>query len=222
MRPIAIIPARGGSKRLARKNILPLAGKPLLAHIIETALNSNIFEKVIVSTEDEEIAGVAGKFGADIFIRNSELAQDSSTVVEVCLDVLREDQVDEFCCLYATSALLSVTTLKESYRDFYTRKPSILMGVSSYNYSPVQALTVDNNGSASLLIEEYRGVQSQYHPKLRVSNGSLYWAKKQNFIKEKTFYSEHLNVFDVPENEVCDIDTEEDYKRLIKKYADRF
>jgi len=222
MKPIAIIPARGGSKRLPRKNILPLNNKPLLAHVIDIALNSNIFEKVIVSTEDEEIARVAGEFGAEVFIRNSKLAQDSSTVVEVCLDVLREYKVDEFCCLYATSALLSVTTLKESYREFRTRKPSVLMGVSNYNYSPVQALTVDNNGDASLLIEEYRGVQSQYHPKLRVSNGSLYWAKEQSFIKEKTFYSKKLNVFDVPENEVCDVDTEEDYKKLLKKYADRF
>jgi pseudaminic acid cytidylyltransferase len=222
MRPVAIIPARGGSKRLSRKNILLLGGKPLMAHIISTALNSNIFEKVIVSTEDEEIAKVASEFGAEVFIRNSKLAQDSSTVVEVCLDVLRGYQVDDFCCLYATSALLSVKTLKESYNVFQTTKPSVLMGVSSYNYSPVQALTVDNNGNANLLIEEYRGVQSQYHPKLRVSNGSLYWAKKQSFIKEKTFYSEYLNVFDVPENEVCDVDTEEDYKRLIKKYEDRF
>jgi len=222
MKPIAIIPARGGSKRLPRKNILLLNNKPLLAHVIDIALNSNIFEKVIVSTEDEEIARIAGEFGAEVFIRNSKLAQDSSTVVEVCLDVLREYKVDEFCCLYATSALLSVTTLKESYREFRTRKPSVLMGVSNYNYSPVQALKVDNNGDASLLIEEFRGVQSQYHPKLRVSNGSLYWAKEQSFIKEKTFYSKKLNVFDVPENEVCDIDTEEDYKKLLKKYADRF
>ena len=98
MRPIAIIPARGGSKRLSRKNILPLVGKPLVAHIIGTALNSNVFEKVIVSTEDEEIARIAEKYGAEVFIRNSELAQDSSTVVEVCLDVLREYQADEFCC----------------------------------------------------------------------------------------------------------------------------
>ena len=222
MRPIAIIPARGGSKRLSRKNILPLVGKPLLAHTIGTALNSNVFQKVIVSTEDEEISRVASKFGAEVFIRNSELAQDSSTVVEVCLDVLREYQIEEFCCLYATSALLSTATIKESYRDFYTRKPSVLMGVSSYNYSPVQALIIDNNGNASLLVDKYNGIQSQYHPKLRVSNGSLYWAKKQSFINEKTFYSKNLNVFDVPENEVCDIDTEEDYKKLLKKYEDRF
>ena len=87
MKPIAIIPARGGSKRLPRKNILPLDGKPLIAHIVSTAIESNVFDKVIVSTEDKEIAGIAQKYGADIFYRDVTLAQDTSTVVEVCLDV---------------------------------------------------------------------------------------------------------------------------------------
>ena len=222
MRLIAIIPARGGSKRLPRKNILPLSGKPLIAHVIATAIGSNIFDKVIVSTEDREIADIARKYGAEIFQRDTTLAQDSSTVVEACLDVLKIESGDLFCCLYATAALLSVKTIQDSYQRFITEKTSVLMGVSEYNYSPIQALKIDDKGGATLLLKEFEKKQSQHYPKIRVSNGTFYWGRREDFIKEKTFYSEYLNVFDVPENEVCDVDTEEDYKKLIKKYEDRF
>jgi pseudaminic acid cytidylyltransferase len=216
MRLIAIIPARGGSKRLPRKNILPLSGKPLIAHVIATAIESNIFDKVIVSTEDREIADIARKYGAEIFQRDTTLAQDSSTVVEACLDVLKIESGDLFCCLYATAALLSVKTIQDSYQRFITEKTSVLMGVSEYNYSPIQALKIDDKGGATLLLKEFEKKQSQHYPKIRVSNGTFYWGRREDFIKEKTFYSSNLKVFDVLKNEVCDIDTIDDYNQLVR------
>jgi pseudaminic acid cytidylyltransferase len=218
MKPIAIIPARGGSKRLPRKNILPLDGKPLIAHIVSTAIESNVFDKVIVSTEDKEIAGIAQKYGADIFYRDVTLAQDTSTVVEVCLDVLRVEDSNLFCCLYATAALLSVETIQDSYQKFITKKTDVLMGVSEYNYSPIQALKIDNKDNATLILEEFEKIQSQCYPKLRVSNGTLYWGRRESFIRDKTFYPSSLKVFDVLKHEVCDIDTKEDYLKLQRKY----
>jgi pseudaminic acid cytidylyltransferase len=217
-KPIAIIPARGGSKRLSRKNILPLGDIPLIAHIISSAIESKVFSRVIVSTEDKEISNIASEYGAEVFERDDALAQDTSTVVEVCLDVLKDTDDDLFCCLYATAALLSIETIRSSYQRFIMEESDVLMGVSSYNYSPISALIVKDSGNASLLLKEFEDSQSQSHPQLRASNGTFYWAKKKSFMKEKTFYSSSLRVLDVQEDEVCDIDTKEDYLNLQKKY----
>lgn len=217
-KPIAIIPARGSSKRLQRKNILPLGNIPLIAHIVSSAIESRVFSRVIVSTEDKEISIIAREYGAEVFERDEALAQDTSTVVEVCLDVLKDTDEDLFCCLYATAALLSSETIRRSYKSFIMEESDVLMGVSRYNYSPISALKVNDSGNASLLLQEFEDSQSQSHPKLRASNGTFFWAKKKSFMKEKTFYSSSLRVLDVQDDEVCDVDTKEDYLKLQKKY----
>ncbi|MGY0554824.1 acylneuraminate cytidylyltransferase family protein [Vreelandella sp. 2A-K22] len=221
MNNIAIIPARGGSKRLPRKNILPLGDTTLLSHVVDCCLKSQLFCKVIVSTEDEEISKIATNSGAFIHEREESLAQDKSTVVEVCEDVLKNEVCDNFCCVYATSGLLTSKTLKSSYAFFQSnRESNVLMGVSVYNYSPFQALRVNQFGYAELMLPEYMDNQSQVFPKVRVSNGSFYWGRRSSFMKEKTFYSQKLMVFDVPEDEVCDVDTQSDYEKLLRKYND--
>jgi CMP-N-acetylneuraminic acid synthetase len=124
IKTVAIIPARGSSKRLPRKNILPLDGKPLLGHTIEQALQSSVFSDVIVSTEDSEISRIAQQFGARIHERDPKLASDEARVRDVCLAVLQEcfedflSSVEGFCVLTATSALRTVEDIKESYRIF--------------------------------------------------------------------------------------------------------
>ncbi|SES34720.1 pseudaminic acid cytidylyltransferase [Vreelandella subterranea] len=223
MKPVAIIPARGGSKRLPRKNILLLDGKSLLARVIDCCQNSELFGEVIVSTEDDEIVEIAKDAGAYVHVRSPSLAQDRSTVVEVCEDVLINSSYDFFCCVYATAAMLTPATLQKSFERFISNPDvNVVMGVSSYNYSPVQALKVDYNGKAEVLLPEYLGVQSQFQPKLRVSNGTFCWGRKESFLKEKTFYSNKLCVFDVPEDEVCDLDTPADYEMLLAKYKNKF
>jgi pseudaminic acid cytidylyltransferase len=213
---IAIIPARGGSKRLSRKNILPLGGVPLIGRVIRACLETNIFDRVIVSTEDEEIAHIAKTYGASIHNRSESLAADTSKVVEVCVDVLKSADCETFCCVYATAALLKPNTIKASYSIFsHSKESNCLMGVSKYNYSPVQALKVNDDDTVKLLMPEYEKTQSQFYPKIRVSNGTLYWGRKQSFLEDKTFYCSSLKVFDIPNNEVCDIDTMDDYNKLV-------
>lgn len=213
---IAIIPARGGSKRLPRKNILPLGGVPLIGRVIRACLEANIFDRVIVSTEDEEIAHIAKTYGASIHNRSESLAADTSRVVEVCVDVLKSVDCETFCCVYATAALLTPNTIKASYSIFsHSKESSCLMGVSKYNYSPVQALKVNDDDTVKLLMPEYEKTQSQFYPIIRVSNGTLYWGRKQSFLEDKTFYCSSLKVFDIPNNEVCDIDTMDDYNKLV-------
>jgi len=216
MSNIAIIPARGGSKRLPRKNILPLGGEPLIGRVIKACLKADIFDRVIVSTEDEEIADIAKTYGASIHNRSKSLATDTSKVVEVCVDVLKSVDCETFCCVYATAALLNSNTIKASHLFFSRSTDSnCLMGVSKYNYSPVQALIVNDDNTAELLMPAYERTQSQFHPKIRVSNGTLYWGRRQSFLEEKTFYCSSLKTFEIPSNEVCDIDTMDDYNRLV-------
>lgn len=216
---IAIIPARGGSKRLPRKNILPLGEKPLLQWVVEVCIESQVFDEVIVSSEDPEIQKIAKLSGAKVHYRSMDIAGDRSTVVEVCLDVLDSYNCDDFCCIYATSALLTSKTLQQSRKIFLkTHEANVLMGVSKYTYSPVQALSLDKKGFATMLFPELMKIQSQFYPEIRVSNGSFYWARKPSFMDEKTFYSRKLKVFDMPEREVSDLDTREDYDTLKKLF----
>lgn len=222
MNCIAIIPARGGSKRLPRKNILPLGGKPLLQWVVEACLDSKVFDEVIVSSEDPEIQKIAKLSGAKVHYRDMDIAGDRSTVVEVCLSVLDNYDCDNFCCIYATSALLTPDTLGRASKSFIkSQEMNVMMGVSKYNYSPVQALSIDEKGFAKMLFPGFMNIQSQFHPKVRVSNGSFYWARKVNFMDERTFYSKKLKVFDVPENETSDLDTLEDYEMLKGRFRDK-
>lgn len=219
---IAIIPARGGSKRLPRKNILPLGQKPLLQWVIEACMNSKVFDDVIVSSEDAEIQSLAEALGATLHYRKTEIAGDRSTVVEVCLSVLEDFQSSEFCCVYATAALLTPLTLIKSGEVFSnSHEADALMGVSKFNHSPLQALSIGENGFAKMLFPDFMKVQSQFYPETRVSNGMFYWVRSKAFLEEKTFYCEKLKVYDVPENETCDLDTEDDYIALKKLFNKR-
>ena len=216
---IAIIPARAGSKRLPKKNILPLGGKPLVCRVIECCVSSDVFTQVIVSTEDDEIKTLAQNSGATVLLRPESLSKDHSTVVEVCEHILKKVDCDNFCCVYATASLLSPKTIQKSAQIFLENKQaSTLMGVSKYNFPPVQALEVDGNGFAKMLLPSFMKVKSQFHPITRVSNGTLYWGRKSLFLEELTFYSKKLKTFDIPDNEVCDIDTQEDYDRLLQLF----
>ena len=219
MKCIAIIPARGGSKRLPRKNILPLHGEPLLSRVVKTCIKAGCFDEVVVSTEDAEIASIAENAGARVHCRPESIAGDRSTVVDVCLDVLNSVEAEVFCCVYATSALLHHDTLLESFKKLVkTKDINVLMGVSEYQHSPFQALLVEDSGRVELLHPEYHGVQSQFYPKVRVSNGTFYWARRATFLEEETFYSKKLGVYDVPDSEVCDLDTQDDFDRLLRLY----
>jgi pseudaminic acid cytidylyltransferase len=209
---IAIIPARGGSKRLPRKNILPINDHPMISYPITAAINCGLFDDVVVSTEDEEVASIALRYGATVIERPDGIAQDKSTVVEVCNHILLKPQYESvklFCCLYATAIFVTINDIKES-GDLLNKncETDYVMGVSKYNYHPVQALQkVD--GYLKSMWTEYENQQSQFYPELLVSNGTLYWAKVSQFQKDHSFYGEHLKGYI---SSSTDIDTIEDYE----------
>jgi pseudaminic acid cytidylyltransferase len=216
----ALIPARGGSKRLPRKNILPVAGRPILGHSIELARKSQLFETVFVSTEDREIATIAQSEGARVINRPPELAKDHSTVVEVCLHTLESfPHISVLCCIYATAFLLHPETLVESYTLLNDPPPAdFVMGVSEFVYPPMQALKIQENGFLKYMWPEWQNIQSQFYPILKVSNGTFYWARRESLIKERTFYGMRLRGFHVPDSQVSDINTSEDLKEAKLKH----
>jgi pseudaminic acid cytidylyltransferase len=218
MSKVALIPARGGSKRLPRKNILELAGKPVLAYPIDAALATGMFDEIYVSTEDQEIARVALCLGAKVIDRPPEISGDRSTVAQVCLHALETlSGVDIFCCIYATAVFLKPSTILESHKLLYHKAGAdFVMGVSKYEYSPVQALKENEHGFLSYMWPNWQGIQSQFYPHLVVSNGTFYWGRREAFLKEKTFYGNRLRGFIVPSCQVSDIDTPKDFEKVRK------
>jgi len=219
---VAIIPARGGSRRLPRKNILPIENNPIITYPIRTAIRAGLFDEVIVSTEDLEIAGIASQAGALVSERSDGLARDRSTIAEVCLDVISRlvPEPDIICCLYATAVCLSQQTLKDSFKLFSSdSEADYMMGVSEYELPPVQALCADDDGFLSYMWPEFIGIQSQFHPRLVASNGTFIWARTGSFKKEKLFYGRRLKGYVVPQAEVTDIDTPADYETVMQEFS---
>lgn len=212
----AIIPARGGSKRLPRKNIQPVAGQPALNYPIMSARRSGCFERIIVSTEDPEIADVAHAAGAEVLKRPESLAKDTSTVAEVCVHVLAQlsdvgTLPENFCCIYATAMFITPEDIKRAGMKLDDpSRPDVVMGVSGFNLQPVQSL---EEGASGFLVHkwpEFQGVQSQAQPRLVVSNGTLYWARTAPFLSRPTFYPERLKGYEIPWIRAIDLDTPED------------
>lgn len=218
MTRIAIIPARGGSKRLPRKNILPILGKPALYYPVQAALGSGLFDQVIVSTEDEQIKQTAEGFGATVMERPEALARDTAGVGQVCRDVL--ERLDSngirptrFCCIYATAVFITPKDLQESFLMMEEPScPEVVMGVSAFNLHPVQALENKEDGWLRPKWPEYNRLQSQFHPRLVASNGTFYWADTRAFLNNKSFYTDRLRGYEIPWIRAIDLDTPEDYR----------
>lgn len=215
MSTVALIPARGGSKRLPRKNILEVGGLPMLAWPIRTAQASGLFEHIYVSTEDGEIAEVARAHGAEVIARPAELAGDRASVTQVCLHALElHPDIERLCCLYATAILLRADSILAAHALLDAPPAAdFVMGVSEYEHPPVQALKADEQGFLDYMWPEWRGVQSQFQPRLLVSNGSLYWARAAALKAQKTFCGARLKGYLLPLEQVADIDTAEDLAR---------
>lgn len=221
---LAVIPARGGSKRLPRKNILDFMGRPIMAYTIRAAVESGCFGRVLVSTEDEEIARVAERFGAEVAARPEALAGDKAGVVAVCLDLLdREKQAGndyEFlCCLYATAPLRTAKDIREVF-GLLGPNCDFAMAVTEYEMPPLQALKVAADGSLEPMWPDWISVRSQDTPRLVVDNGSTYAVRVEAFRHAKSFYGPGLRGHFMPRSRSVDIDTAEDMA-LARHFAEQ-
>jgi N-acylneuraminate cytidylyltransferase len=221
---VAIIPARGGSKRIPRKNIRPFAGKPIIGYSIEAALQSQLFDRVIVSTDDAEIATVAGSFGAEVpFLRPAELADDfagTNAVVKQCLEWLLEhnEPVDFACCLYATAPFVQVKYLRDGYDRLVTSDKSYAFSVTSFSFPVQRAIRINEDGNVEALYPEMIATRSQDLEETYHDAGQFYWGRADAFLQNVVTFSPASLPVVLPRHLVQDIDTYEDWKRAELMY----
>lgn len=221
---LCIIPARGGSKRIPRKNIKDFLGKPIIAYSIETALESKLFDEVMVSTDDEEIAEVAIKYGAKVpFMRSGENANDFATLADVLIEVINQykeigKSFDNICCILPTAPLTSVNRVKEAFIKLVDEDLESVLPVVEFSYPILRALEFDDTARLKMIWPEYLKTRSQDLKPAYHDSGSFYWVNTYALLDQKTLFCKDGSAIVMPETEVQDIDNETDWKLAELKY----
>ena len=220
---VAIIPARGGSKRIPGKNIKLFLGKPIIAYSIETTLKAGIFDKVIVSTDSEEIASVAREYGAETpFMRPAELADDFSGTTEVIAHAIKwfqekGDQINLACCVYATSPFLDSDTIIKGMRILEETNKQYSLTVTHFPSSIHRALKIGNN-QLDMFWPENFNVRSQDLDEAYYDAGQMYCGKPKAFIDGLSFFANYSAPIILPNYLVQDIDTLDDWRTAELMY----
>lgn len=211
---VAIIPARGGSKRIPKKNIKDFCGKPMLAYPIEAAKRSGLFDRVIVSTDSDEVATVAKRLGTEVpFMRPEHLANDHAVLADViahAIEALKAD-VKFTCCILPTAPMLQPEDLKAGLEAMKTNGAPAAISVARFAYPIFRGLKTDRDGRIEMIWPENELVRSNDLPEAFHDAGLFYWLKADAFMKtRKIFMPGSLPVF-LPRYRVQDIDTPEDW-----------
>jgi pseudaminic acid cytidylyltransferase len=215
---IAIIPARGGSKRIPRKNIKNFNGKPIIAYPIEIALNSKLFEKVIVSTNDNEIADIARHYGAEIpFKRPCDISNDYATtaaVIQHAIAFFQEKKipVNNICCIYPTTPFLKEQYLQDGYK-LLNEETNYVFSATEYAYPVNRAFKITDNHKIEMLWPENYEKRSQDLNKVYHDAGMFYWGKQSAFENNIPIFSHNSTPLLLPHYVVHDIDTHDDWIR---------
>jgi len=219
---VAIIPARGGSKRIPRKNLKPFDGVPMIVRSIRVALESQLFDQVIVSTDDEEIADVARAHGAEVpFMRPAALADDFTGTAAVIVHALKAlPAFDYACCVYATAPLLQARFLRQGF-ELLAQHPdkSFAFSVTGFGFPVQRALTLDEEGALTSLYPEFRNTRSQDLAAAFQDAGQFYWGRSDAWVRGDVLFSPASLPVILPRHLVQDIDTLEDWTRAEYLYA---
>lgn len=220
MKNLAIIPARGGSKRIPRKNVKPFLGKPMLAYSIEAALSTGLFDEVMVSTDDEEIAEVARQYGAKVpFMRTPATANDYATLADVMKEVLTEyknrgQEFDNSCLILATCPMLQSQDISSAYNRLTSSDFTMVYPVVLFSYPIWRCLDLAEDGSMRRHWPEFENSRSQDLPKQYHDTGTFYWYKNAEWLAGNV----KIGGIEVDETAIQDIDTETDWKLAEMKY----
>ena len=223
MKNLCIIPARGGSKRIPRKNIKPFMGKPIIAYSIEAALKSGLFGEVMVSTDDVEFADVARRYGASVpFMRSEATANDYAGTEDVMLEVLDEykklgKEYDNFCCLYSTAPFVTANRLKEAFA-LLNEHVDAAFTVVQYSYPIQRSLKVNAERFVEMNFPQYYDARTQDLEKIYHDAGQFYFVKVKSFEMEKTLWCKRTAPLVLSELEVQDLDTLTDWQLAEMKY----
>jgi len=220
---VAIIPARGGSKRIPRKNIKTFHGKPLIAYSIEVALASNLFDKVVVSTDDEEIASISKQYGAEVpFLRPKELSDDftgTEDVINHTISSLKEEgEIFEYVCtIYATAPLLQEKYLIEGFDKLKESDAVNAFSTTSMPFPIQRTFKIDKHGRCEMFTPEYYMTRSQDLEEAYQDAGQFYWSKVGVKSEGIMFGKDSIPII-LPRYLVQDIDTFEDWERAEFMY----
>ncbi len=223
MTKIAIIPARGGSKRIPRKNIKNFHGKPIIAYTIEAAISSKLFDEVMVSTDDKEIAEIAIKYGASIpFYRSVETSNDTATTLEVISEVLTNYEtngvfINEFCCIYPCAPFVSNELIKEAYQQFSSNNYDTVFPIVRYS-TPIQRALKTKGNLVEMYDNNYQNTRSQDLAPAFYDAGMFYWSSRKSVEINKKLFTENSSFIELDELQTQDIDNEIDWKLAELKY----
>ena len=224
MKNIAIIPARGGSKRIPRKNVKPFLGRPIVSYSIEAALKSDVFQEVMVSTDDPEIEQIAKEFGASVpFFRSSDTANDFAPLSEVLLEVLHVYEkrgmcFDNVCCILPTAPLITEENIKAAYSVLKESTFDSVCPVVAFSYPILRSLCLSESKQLQMNWPEYRFTRSQDLQPAYHDSGTFYWIKTESLLKNKKLLSDNGTAIVMDEFHVQDIDTYEDWVLAEMKY----
>tara|TARA_B100000315_G_C14494651_1_gene549313 strand:- start:269 stop:958 length:690 start_codon:yes stop_codon:yes gene_type:complete len=214
---VAVIPARGGSKRIPRKNIKDFCGKPLIAYSIKTAVNTGIFDDIIVSTDNKEIADVAKEYGAKVpFIRPNALSGDFSTTGDVMVHAMKWiqkniDSISVVCCIYATAPFIQKEDLLNAYEVFKTNKWSYVFSATTFPFPIQRAIKRLDNGGITMFQPEHFETRSQDLEEAYHDAGQFYFGKPEAWLNNEKIFESKSEVVVLPKWRVQDIDTYEDW-----------
>ena len=221
---ICVIPARGGSKRIPRKNIKEFNGKSIIAYSIEAAFKSNCFSQVIVSTDDDEISEVAKKYGALVpFVRPDELSNDYAGTIPVIKHAIEwmEDNnnyIENVCCLYATAPFIQSKIISKAYQQLQDSNSDYCFSVTSFSFPIQRAIKIVQGDKVNMFYPEHYNTRSQDLEEAYHDAGQFYWGKAQAFKDESPLFSEVATPYVLPRYLVQDIDTMEDWIRAETMY----
>jgi len=216
---LAIIPARGGSKRIPRKNIKPFCGKPMIAWSIEAALRSARFDQVVVSTDDAEIADVARQYGASVpFMRPAELSDDYTGTLPVIRHAIewfngQGQTVEQVCCLYATAPFVCVEDIQRGLQILEETGSDYAFSVTSYAFPIQRAIRLTEQGRVEMFSPEHFNTRSQDLEEAYHDAGQFYWGRASAWLQGKMIFSPDSAPVLLPRHRVQDIDTPDDWLR---------
>tara|TARA_B110000116_G_scaffold254078_1_gene251308 strand:- start:1655 stop:2344 length:690 start_codon:yes stop_codon:yes gene_type:complete len=224
MNKIAIIPARGGSKRILKKSIKKFLGTPIIAYSIKAALESNLFDEIIVSTDDKEISDIAKKYGAKVpFFRSSKNSDDFATTFDVLKEVLKnyKDRNANFefgCCIYPAAPLVSRELLIKGYDKISKENWDTVLPIVEFNHPIERAMQLDTKNRLKFILPENSTKRTQDVKKTFHDTGQFYWFNVEKLLKNDCLISENTSGFIVSQNDTQDIDNSEDWRLAESKY----
>lgn len=222
---VAIIPARGGSKRIPNKNIKLFAGRPIISYSIRAAQEAGLFDRIIVSTDSSEIADIAREYGAETpFLRPAELANDFAGTGEVVCHAIEwlanEGRPPEFiCCIYATAPFIQARCLKQSYDKLVASNVTSVFSITTYPYPIYRSLKITEIGHVEMIWPKYEKFRSQDLPEAYHDAGQFYWVNTKKFMQGKALFAKDSLPVILPRYLVQDIDTMEDWETAERIFA---